>query len=138
MVLMAVEFRAFEDEFVADVASDNQENNLVAFDIIQDAQVSCPKFKLAKRIVAETFDGFRGRRRLMFQSRDDCRFELALISGGQGSELPLSVFRDDNREGHKNEPATRCTRFGRASSRRSNSRRRRFSNSNSFVRAFRR
>jgi hypothetical protein len=37
-----MELLAFHNEFVADLAPDDQEDNFVSFDIIQRTQVSCP------------------------------------------------------------------------------------------------
>jgi hypothetical protein len=39
---MATELLAFHDQLVANFSPDDQEDNLVPFDIIQGTQVTCP------------------------------------------------------------------------------------------------
>jgi len=41
---MAMEFLAFDDQFIPDLAADEQNENFFAFHIIQDAQISRSKF----------------------------------------------------------------------------------------------
>jgi hypothetical protein len=43
---------AFHNQFVPDLASDDQDDNLVSLNIIQGTQVSCPKLKLSERVGA--------------------------------------------------------------------------------------
>jgi hypothetical protein len=43
---MAMELLAFDNKFVAYLAADDQDDNLISFDIIQRTQVPCPKLIL--------------------------------------------------------------------------------------------
>jgi hypothetical protein len=49
---MAMELLAFHNQFVPHLASDDQDDNLIALDIIQSTQVSCPQLKLSESVGA--------------------------------------------------------------------------------------
>jgi hypothetical protein len=50
---------SFNNQFVADLATHNQNNDFIAFDIIQCAKISGPKLELGQRIRAKSLNGFR-------------------------------------------------------------------------------
>jgi hypothetical protein len=97
---MAMKLLSFHNEFITGLAPDEQDDNFVSFDIIQDTPVSSPQLELSERIGAQALDRFRGRRKLMLQPRQDCRFQDSLFTCGQRSKLPISVLRDGNLERH--------------------------------------
>jgi hypothetical protein len=47
---MAIKFLAFDDQFVADFSSHDQQDDLVPFNIIQYSQVAGAQLKLSQRI----------------------------------------------------------------------------------------
>jgi hypothetical protein len=111
---MAMEFLAFDDQFV----SDDQKDNLVFFDIIEDTEVSCAQLKLSERIRAQALDCFGGRRWLIFQPSPNGGLENALLTCGQCSELAVRDFRDRDLERHAaitspDVPRKRCVRLPR-------------------------
>src|SRR4051794_4584208 len=50
MVLMAMEFLSFHNEFITDLAAENQQNHLRPFHIIQRAEIADTEFKFGQRI----------------------------------------------------------------------------------------
>jgi hypothetical protein len=80
---MAMELLTFHDQLVAFFPSDDQDNNLVSFDIVQGTQVSCPKLELGERIGTQSFDRFCRRSGLVLQPRQDSRFQESLVTHGQ-------------------------------------------------------
>jgi hypothetical protein len=103
---MAMELLAFDDQFVADLAADEEDDNLVFIDIIQDPQVSDTQLEVRKWIGAEALDGFRGCRRLVQESGLDRSFQDPLFTHGQRPELPVRVLRDSDLEGRATRSAS--------------------------------
>src|SRR5688572_7183811 len=66
IVLMAMKLLAFHNQFVADLPTDDENNDLVTPDIIQGTQVSCPQFELNQGIGSQSLDRFRRCRGLVF------------------------------------------------------------------------
>jgi hypothetical protein len=77
---MAMEPLAFHNQFVSHLASDDQNNNFVSFDIMQRPQVACPQFKLSERIGPQALDRFRESCRLVLESGLDGRFQDSLLT----------------------------------------------------------
>ena len=79
---MSMEFFASHDQFVADLPSDDQQDDLgvVPIDIIQHSKVLNTQLKLRQRIRPEATDRLRGDRRLVTQSSRDCRLNDALFT----------------------------------------------------------
>jgi hypothetical protein len=80
---MAMELLAFHNQFVADLAPDNQDNNLVSFHIVQGTQVSCPQLELGQRVGAQPFTRPGGRRGMLFEPGQDGRFQDSLVADRQ-------------------------------------------------------
>jgi hypothetical protein len=97
---MAMELLAFDNKFVAYLAADDQDDNLISFDIIQRTQVPCPKLILRQSIWSQALDRFRGRGGLVLQPSLNRRFQDSLLACWQGPELPVGVFGDGDLERH--------------------------------------
>jgi hypothetical protein len=97
---MAMKLLTFHDQLVAFFSPDDQDDNLVTFDIIQGTQAPGPKFELGQRIGPQALDRFRGRRWLVLQPGQNGRFEESLVACRQAPQLPFRVVRDDNLERH--------------------------------------
>jgi hypothetical protein len=82
---MAMKLLPFHDQLVADLSPDDQDDNFVSFDIVQGAQVTCPKLELRQRIGSQALDRFRGRCRLVLQAGQDRRLQDSLVPNGQRS-----------------------------------------------------
>jgi len=63
-----MKFLAFHEQVVPDLASDEQEDDLVTLDIIQNTKVSHPQLKFREGVRAQALDRFRRRRGLAFQT----------------------------------------------------------------------
>src|SRR3989442_8334245 len=50
MVLMAMEFLTFHNEFIPDLAAENEQNHFFTFDIIQRAEIAGAEFEFDERI----------------------------------------------------------------------------------------
>jgi hypothetical protein len=57
---MGIEFLAFDNQFVSHLAPDDEDDHFVSLDIIQDAQVSCPQFKLGNGLGRSRLIAFVG------------------------------------------------------------------------------
>jgi hypothetical protein len=55
---MAMKLLAFHDQLVADFTADDQNDNFVAFDIVQQSQVPSPQLKFGEGIGTQSFDCF--------------------------------------------------------------------------------
>jgi hypothetical protein len=97
---MAMKLLTFHNQLVAFLPPDDQDDNFVTFDIIQDTQVSRPKFELGQRVRTQALDRFRGRRGLVLQPGQNSRFQDSLIPRRQAPELSLRVVGDRNLESH--------------------------------------
>jgi hypothetical protein len=64
---MAIVFLALDNELVADLAPDNQDDDRIFLDIIQDTKVKRPQFKLSERIRTQALDRVRDHSGLVFQ-----------------------------------------------------------------------
>src|ERR1700736_5797700 len=71
MVLMAMEFLTFHNQFVSDFSPDDQDDDFVPFNIIEGTQVSCPQFKLGQGIGPHWLDRFRRSHRLVLEPSPD-------------------------------------------------------------------
>ncbi|MBX7105795.1 MAG: hypothetical protein K1X57_17055 [Gemmataceae bacterium] len=91
---MAMKLLPFHNERVADLPTDDQDDNLITLHIVQRPQVAHPQFELGQRVGAKLFDRFRECFRLILQSGQDRRLHNALFAGGQVTELPFGVARD--------------------------------------------
>jgi hypothetical protein len=91
---MAMEFLAFNDQFVSCLAIDDQDDDLFAFDIVQCTQIARAQLEFRKRIGSQAFDRSRGRRGIVLEPRKNGRLENPLLSRRQRSELPIRVVRD--------------------------------------------
>jgi hypothetical protein len=103
---MTIEFLAFHDQFVSNFAAYEEHDDFAFFDIIQGTQISCTQFEICKKIGAQAFDRFRGRRGLVHEAGLDSRFQNSLRAYWQRPELPVGVFRYGDLEGHGGDPAT--------------------------------
>jgi hypothetical protein len=81
---MAMEFFTFHYEFVANFPPDDQDDNLISFDIIQRPQVPGTKFELDKRISSHPLDGFRRRHGILLKTGEDGGLQDSLITNSQG------------------------------------------------------
>jgi hypothetical protein len=97
---MAMELLAFHNQIVPDLASDDQDDDLVALDIIQRTQVSCTQLKVGEWVRPQALDCFRGGRRLVLKPGQDRCFQNPLITRRQGLQLPVRVLRDGNPKRH--------------------------------------
>jgi hypothetical protein len=70
---MAMEFLAFNNELVPDFASDDQDDYLIAFDIIQGTQISCSQLELCQWIRSQPLDCLGRRGGLMLEARKEGR-----------------------------------------------------------------
>jgi hypothetical protein len=57
---MAMEFLPFDKQLVPELASNDQNDDLITHNIVQGTQVFCSQFELCEGIGAQAFDGFRG------------------------------------------------------------------------------
>jgi hypothetical protein len=68
---MAMKFLSFHNQFIAGFPPDDQNDDLIAFDIIQGTRVSDSQLKLRQGIGAQALDRFRRRRGLLLQTGQD-------------------------------------------------------------------
>jgi hypothetical protein len=55
---MAMELLAFHYQFVANFPPDDEDDNFVAFNIIQGTQLSCSQLVFGERVWSQPFDRF--------------------------------------------------------------------------------
>jgi hypothetical protein len=95
-----MELLALHDQCVTDLPANDQDHDVVALDIVQDAEVADPKFKGGERIGPELLDRRRRRRRPVAETSQDGRLQRPLLAGGQTPLLRLSLLGDLDTEGH--------------------------------------
>jgi hypothetical protein len=93
---------SFDYQFVANLAAHNEDDDFVAFNIIQRAKVSRPKFEFGKRVRPKPFDGSCRRIRVVLQAGQYGCFQDSLFACGQGLKLSLPLLRDRNLVCHGN------------------------------------
>jgi hypothetical protein len=113
MVLMAMKLLSFHKQFVADFSPHDEHDNFISLNIVQDTQVPCPQFKLRQRIGPQPLDRLRLRRRLVLKPGQDGCFQDPLVTSRQHPELPISVLRDCNLEGHATAPWAKSPELSR-------------------------
>jgi hypothetical protein len=96
-----MELLTLHHQGVADLPPDDQEDNLFAFDIIQDAEVTSPQLEFGQRIGPQPFDGLGRRCRPVREPGEDRGPQNSLLAGGQGTHLRLGLPRDRDSEGHR-------------------------------------
>jgi hypothetical protein len=62
---MAMELLSFHNQPIADFPTDDEQDNLVSFHIVQGTQVARPQLELGQRIGTQTLNRFRRRRGLV-------------------------------------------------------------------------
>jgi hypothetical protein len=77
---MAMELLSFHDQLVAVLASDNQDDDFIALDIIKGTQVSRPQLKFGERIRTQAFDCICSDRGLLLEPGHDRRFQVSPIT----------------------------------------------------------
>jgi hypothetical protein len=87
---MGMKLLAFNNQLVSDFASNDQNHNLVSFDIIQGTQVACAYFELSKWIGAQALDRLGSSCRVVLESGLDSCLQDSLVTGRQRSVV---VFR---------------------------------------------
>jgi hypothetical protein len=97
---MAMKLLPFHNQFVSDFPANDQNDNLVAFNIIQRPQLPSPKLKFGKRVGSQSFDGFCGLCRLVQETRLYGRLQDLSLAGRERLELPVGVTGDGNPERH--------------------------------------
>jgi hypothetical protein len=55
---MAMELLTFHNQFVAQLAADDENDNLISLDILQGTQISRPQLELGEGIWAQSLDCF--------------------------------------------------------------------------------
>jgi hypothetical protein len=92
---------ASHDQRVADLPADDQEDHLLAFDIVQDAKIPCSQFEFGQGIGSQPLDGLRWDRRLIHEAHGDGGLQCPTFAGGQSPKLFLGLPRDCDPEGHR-------------------------------------
>jgi hypothetical protein len=85
---MAMKILAFHNQLVAFIPPNDQDDNFVAFDIIQGTQVARTKLELDQRIRTQALDRFRGCRGLVFQPGQNSRFQHSLAPASTAIASP--------------------------------------------------
>jgi hypothetical protein len=108
-----MKFFASHDQFVADLPSDDQQDDLgvVPIHIVQHSKILHTQLKLRQRIRPEATDRFRGDRRLVAQSSRDGSLNDALFTSQKGSQLCVRFVGNGNVKRHPK--ASRKSRKGK-------------------------
>jgi hypothetical protein len=73
---MAMKLLTFHDQRVADLSTDDDDDDFVILDIIQRTQVSDTQFELGQRIRPQSLDSVRDKGRLVLKSSNYSRFRI--------------------------------------------------------------
>jgi hypothetical protein len=98
---MGMEFLAFHDQLVADLAADDKQDDFGLLNIIQRPQIADAELELRKRIGSKALNGSRGRGRLINQPGENCRLKIALIARGKRSQVRFGIGGYRDLEGHR-------------------------------------
>jgi len=90
-----------DDQGVADLPPDDQEDHLLPLDIIQDAEVSHSKLELGHGIGPEPLDRLGGYRGPIAEPGEDRGLQGPPLVSGQGLQLRLGLVGDRDSEGHR-------------------------------------
>jgi hypothetical protein len=101
---MLMELLATHDQCVADFVADDQKNDILSYDIIQDAEISHAKFVLSDGVGPKTLDRSRRRRRPSSKSSENGGFDGLSVAGRQGVQLRLCLVRDRDSKSHLKTP----------------------------------
>jgi hypothetical protein len=96
-----MEFLSRDDQFVADLPADDQEDHLFALDIIEHAEGARAKVELGHGVGSEPLDRLGGRRRLIAEPGKDRGLQGPPLVYGQGSQLLFGLVSDRDSEGHR-------------------------------------
>jgi hypothetical protein len=86
---------------VADLPPDDQEDDFLAFDIVQNPEVANSQFELSEEIGSKPLDGPGRGSRLVDETGGDRIFQIPPLASRQGTELLLGLPRDRYLKGHR-------------------------------------
>jgi hypothetical protein len=95
-----------DNQRVADLPADDQDNNFIAFDIVQDPGIARAEFELRQGVRPQLLDGPGKCRGLVLESRGNGGLQDPLIPCRQRSELLLGGLGDRDTERHRAAPWT--------------------------------
>jgi hypothetical protein len=98
---MLMELLTGDDQGIAHLATDDQQDDLIPFDIIEDAEVAHPQLVLRHRVGPEPLDGPGGGHRLVAEPGEDRSLQSPTLTSGESVQLRLGLAGGHDSEGHR-------------------------------------
>jgi hypothetical protein len=76
-----MELFASDNQRIADFSTNDKDDNLLAFNIVQNTQIADTQFVFGKRVWPQALDRAGWGSRLLRKSREDGRFQDSLLPG---------------------------------------------------------